>query len=196
MKISKSLPEDPNGRRRPVRPDLVLVAEDLIAVAELRSSDLGIGATISVTRTLHSGELNLIALIHEPADGSPEEQLTEIERQWPLIVEMLRGVTGSLNLKFAQETLSQDQISSLAIAHLETALASSKALQDLTEGNVVLETAILWRLLKQLGSFRPAEVIGEVTGVKPRTINARLKMARERGIIPEVERPSSKKRVT
>jgi hypothetical protein len=181
---------------RSTRPDLVLVGEDLIGVAEMRSGAQGEVATLSITRVASNGELNLIALIHEPASGSFQQRIAVIERQWPHIVEMLQSVKGALDFKFAQEAFTQDQISLIAIAHLETALQTSKALQDLTAENVVLETAMLWRLLKQFGSFRPAEVIGEVTGVKPRTINARLKLARERGILPEVSRESSKRRTT
>jgi hypothetical protein len=175
-------------RTGPLRPDLVLTGSGLIGVAEVRSGGSNPFVTISVTRTLDDGQLELIALLHQPAIGSDRQIASSIDRQWPLLVEMLQHTKGTLDLKLAQDVLTQDQISRRAIAHLETALNTSESLQELTKSNVVLETAILWRLLKQFGSFRPAEVISEVTGVKPRTINARLKLARDRGILPSVSR--------
>lgn len=170
------------------RVDLILTQDRFIGVAEFKLEGNPASLTLSVTRIGDHGTMDLVALLHQPCPPRMRAAETMLREQWPILVAAFQSTQGSMNLKDVQQALSQDEITRRSLAHLRAAYGPGRAGEESVGQSVVEETATMWKLLSQLGSFRPAEVLSDFTGVKPRTINARLKAARDKGLLPPVER--------
>lgn len=168
------------------RADLVLFDDPFIGVAEFEVNRGSALATLSITRIREEGSLDLVAVVTQLCPGSEDAALAVVRAIWPSLTEALSADSGGLNLKSSQPVLSQEQVTRHARAHLAYAYGQVRIGETLQARTVVAETAIMWRLLHQFGSFRPAEILSEVTGVKPRTINARLQAARDKHLIPQL----------
>lgn len=167
---------------------MFLMQDRLIGVAEFKVRSSAASVTLSVTRIGDQGSLDLVALLHQACPRSKRAAAEMLRAQWPSLVTAFEYLEGSMTLKDVQQAFSQDEITRHSLAHLRAAYSPGRAGEAIEDQSVVAETATMWKLLTQFGSFRPAEVLSEFTGAKPRTINARLKAARDKGLLPPVER--------
>lgn len=175
----------------PIRADLEF--ENKLGIAstvEFKRTLNGAVATLIFTCERPNGLVDLIAIIHQSVPEDEKEALAQIEHQMLNLSEAFSWNQLPLHLKDAQRALSQDEVSRMAIGIMSRAQGSIRAKNRSTDESVLVQTAILWRLLKQLGSSKPAEVLGSFFNAKPKTINARLTAARDQNLIVRVQRNS------
>lgn len=159
-------------------------------IRETREGDM---ATTSYTAKRSDGQVDLVAIVHQAMPRDREEAIDLLERQSKALKETLLDSGEALYLKDVHRTLSQDEISKLAIDAMRNIDAGKDQDERYPGESVLMETAIFWRLLKQFGSSKPAEVLGEYFNAKPKTINARLAAARAKKLIPQIPRENVSK---
>ena len=162
--------------------------EEIWASHQIRATREGVMATTSYTAKRSDGQVDLVAIVHQAMPDDPEEVIDLLERQSKALKETLLDSGEALYLKDVHRTLSQDEISKLAIDAMRNIDAGKDQDERYPGESVLMKTAIFWRLLKQFGSSKPAEVLGEYFNAKPKTINARLAAARAKKLIPQIPR--------
>ena len=167
--------------------------EEIWASHQIRTTREGVMATTSYTVKRSDGQVDLVAIVHQAMPNNPEEASDLLERQSKALKETLMDSGEALYLKDVHRTLSQDEISRLAISAMRKIDAGRGQDERYPGESVLMETAIFWRLLKQFGSSKPAEVLGEYFNAKPKTINARLAAARAKKLIPQISRKNVSK---
>lgn len=172
--------------------DVDVLLSGLRSSMEIIETDAGRMARSIYTTIRTNGEVDLVAIVHQSLPSSERRARAFLADQDMQLNRAFIANEGMLDLKEALRPMTQAEVAELALSHLRSSevwLVPSRG-KTLSEESLVSKTATLWRLLKQFGSSRPAEVLAEYFNAKPRAINARLKSAREKGLIPPVERQS------
>jgi hypothetical protein len=164
-----------------------MMNDDVVGLVEFRQGVDDLLATLTVTVQRQNGDIDLVAVIQQAAAPEDTDFIEHLRKQWPLLQDVFRHSTHALNLKTTLSPLPQQEISNLASDHLR-----QHQLDVPGDQGVLPKTVRMWRLLHQFGSFRPAEVIAVLLQEKVATIHARIRLAREQGLIPPTDRKSIK----
>lgn len=163
--------------------DLAIASQQGICVAELKLSKPRPHMLLTVSRRESPTNLNLLAICEQAANLSEASAEELLLAQWPFLQRAFDLLEDGINMKSLSPQLSQNQILEHCAAHIVVSLQiPDEASSSIT---VVQQTANLWHFVRQFGSSKPAEVLALALNAQPRTINARLTMARTKGLLNE-----------
>jgi hypothetical protein len=160
----------------------------ILTTVVFKQTPNGNTATSVFTVKRQDGLVDLVSIVHQAVPDSEKEAVRQIADQAATLSEAFSQNSIPLHLKDVQRGFTQDEISELAIGVMRSSQGWRERRKKPSDESVLVETALLWRLLKQFGSSKPAEVLAKFFGAKPKTINARLLAARDLKLIPAAER--------